>query len=196
MAPDLQSLDRKSWYAVYCKPLKEWLAATALREYLALTVYVPQIKTHFRGRIRRAPFFPRYLFLQADLQVTSFSQINATSGVIGLVTLGDQPQSIPAAVIETLRQRMEQFNAEGGLPSHGFHPGDGVRLKAGPLQGLEAVFVGPMKPSERVRILVDFLGRRRAAEVHVNTLERSSSVLAPKRERRTRGKGRQINLKG
>ena len=192
MLPELQPLNRKSWYAVYCQPLKEWLAATALSEYLALTVYVPQIKTHFRGRVQRIPFFPSNLFIHADLGVTALSQINATSGVHGLVTLGDGPQAIPAAVIEALRQRMEQFNAEGGLPSHGFQPGDSVRLKAGPLQGLEAVFVGPMKPSERVRILVDFLGQHRAADVYLNTLERSGSVQAPRQERRTRGKGRHI----
>jgi transcriptional antiterminator RfaH len=193
---DLQSLDLEPWYAVHCKPFKEWLAATRLVEQLGLTVYVPQIKTSFRGQIQLVPFFPRYLFIQANLQEVSISHINSMLGVSRLVMFGDVPQPIPAIVIESLRQRMAQFNAQGGLPNHGFRPGDGVRLKAGPLQGLEAVFIGPMKPSERVQILVDFLGHHRPAEVHVSTLERTTAVPAPIQERRTRGKGRQIKVKG
>jgi transcription elongation factor/antiterminator RfaH len=193
---DLQSFDLESWYAVYCKPFKEWLAATRLAEQLGLIVYVPQIRTCFRGQIQFAPFFPRYLFIQANLQEVSTSHINATPGVSRLVMFDYVPQPIPAIVIEALRQRMAQFNAQGGLPNHGFHPGDNVRLKAGPLRGLEAVFVGPMKPSERVQILVDFLGHHRPAEVHVSTLERTTAEPAPMQERRTRGKGRQIKVKG
>lgn len=193
---DLQSLDRESWYAVYCKPFKEWLAATRIAEQLGLPVYVPQIRTRFRGQIQFAPFFPRYLFVQANLQEVSVSHINATPGVSQLVIFGYIPQPIPALVIEELRQRMAQFNTQGGLPNHGFQSGDRVRLKAGPLRGLEAVFIGPMKPSERVQILVDFLGHHRPAEVPVNTLERTNAEPAPIRERRTRGKGRHIKMKG
>jgi transcriptional antiterminator RfaH len=193
---NLQSFDLESWYAVHCKPFKEQLAATRLAEHLGLIVYVPQIRTCFRGQIQFAPFFPRYLFVQANLQQVSMSHINATSGVSRLVMFDNIPQPIPAIVIEALRQRMAQFNAQGGHPNHGFHPGDNVRLKAGPLRGLEAVFVGPMKPSERVQILVEFLGQHRPAEVHVSSLERTTAEPAPMQERRTRGKGRQIKVKG
>jgi transcription elongation factor/antiterminator RfaH len=193
---DLQSPNLEFWYAVHCKPFKEWLAAARLAEHLGLAVYVPKLRTRFRGQIQLAPFFPRYLFVQADLQAISITDINSTPGVSRLVTFGQIAQPISATVIEALRQRMAQFNSEGGLPNHGFQPGDGVRLKAGPLQGLEAVFVGPMKPSERVHILVDFLGHQRSVEVHVNTLERSAIDPAPRHERRTRGKGRYIKVKG
>jgi len=193
---DVQSLDRESWYAVHCNPFKESLAATLLAEQLGLAVYVPQIRTRFRGQIQYAPFFPRYLFIQANLQEVPISHINATAGVSRLVMFGYAPQPIPAAVIEALAQRMAHFNAQGGLSNHGFVPGDSVRLKSGPLRGLEAVFVGPMKPSERVQILVDFLGHHRPAEVNVSTLERITAVPAPMHERRTRGKGRQIKVKG
>jgi transcriptional antiterminator RfaH len=193
---DLQSFDLEPWYAVHCRPFKESLAATMLAEQLGLTVYVPQIRTHFRRQTQYAPFFPRYLFIQANLQEVSISHINATAGVSRLVMFGYVPQPIPAVVIEALYHRMQQFNAQGGLLNHGFQPGDNLRLKAGPLRGLEAVFVGPMKPSERVQILVDFLGHQRPAEVNVSILEHSTAIPAPVHERRTRGKGRQIKVKG
>jgi transcriptional antiterminator RfaH len=192
---DVRPLNLEYWYAVHCKPFKEWLAAARLTEQLGLKVYVPKIKTHFRGQIQFAPFFPRYLFIQANLQRVSISQINSTPGVARLVTFDQQPQPIAASVIDALRRRMERLNSQGGLPSHTFYPGDDVRVVAGPLQGLAAVFVGPMKPSERVNILVDFLGCRRPAEVPVNTLERSAAQPGYRSERRTRGKGRHIKVK-
>jgi transcription elongation factor/antiterminator RfaH len=191
---DLRSPDFEAWYATHCKPFKERYAANALAEQLGLTVYLPEIKRRFRGQIRYAPIFPCYLFVRVDLQAVTLNRINNTFGVVRLVTIDDIPQPVPTSVIDMLRQRVDHFNTHGGLLNHSFRPGDTVRLKEGPLQGLEAVFVGPMKPSERVHILIDFLGRHREAEVDVDTLERAAAAV-PKRERRTRGKGRHIKLR-
>jgi transcriptional antiterminator RfaH len=192
---DAQPFNLKYWYAVHCKPFKESLAAIRLSEQLGLTVYLPQIRTHFRGQIRLVPFFRRYLFIQANLQQISITQINSTPGVSRLVTFDHLPHPISATVIDAIRRRMDQLNSQGGLPSHTFCPGDDVRVITGPLQGLAAVFVGPMKPSERVNILVDFLGYHRPAEVPVSSLERSTAKPAGRSERRTRGRGRHIKAK-
>jgi transcriptional antiterminator RfaH len=190
---DLRPPDFEAWYAAYCKPFKERYAATALADQLGLPIYLPEIKRRFRGQIRHAPFFPRYLFVWVDLQAVTLNRINNTFGVVRLVAIDDIPQPIPTSVIDMLRQRVDHFNMYGGLLNRGFRPGDTVRLKEGPLQGLEAVFVGPMKSSERVHILIDFLGRHREAEVDVDTLERAAAP--PRRERRTRGNGRHIKLR-
>ena len=180
------------WYAVHCKPFKERYAATALEDRLGLTVYLPEVRRFFRKQVQWTPLFPRYLFVQANLQRVTFSSINTTPGVLGLVTVGGTPQTVPPAVIQELCQRVNNLNAQGGLSEHDFFPGGAVRLKAGPLRGMEAVFVGPMTPSQRVRVLIDFLGRLREAEVDLDALEHANSWPAPKRERRTRGKGRRI----
>jgi transcriptional antiterminator RfaH len=180
------------WYVVHCKPIKESYAAAMLQDWLGLYVYLPEVRRRFRGQIRQAPLFPRYLFVRANLQAIGVSSINATPGVLRLVTFGELPQPVPASVIETLRQRVDDFNARGGLAEHHFRTGAAVRLKDGPLRGLDAVFVGSVKPSERVRVLINFLGQLREAEVDVDTLEEVASDRAPKRERRTRGGGRRI----
>jgi hypothetical protein len=57
---------------------------------------------------------------------------------------------------------------------------------------MEAIFMGPMEPSERVRVLIDFLGCLRETEVDLVTLEHANSGPTHKLERRTRGKGRFI----
>lgn len=179
------------WYAVHCKPLKEAQAATALIDHLALTVYLPEVRRLFRGRKQRTPFFPGYLFVQANLHYVTPSRINATPGVLRLVAFGELPQAVPAEVIDLIRQRVDDLNMHGGLIEHGFRPGDAVRFKSGPLRGLEATFIGPMKPSERVRVLIDFLGSLRETEVDATMVERAAAP-PPRRERRTRGKGRWI----
>lgn len=180
------------WYVVHCKPREERRAAAALEEQLGLKVYLPEVTRRVRGRIQRAPFFPRYLFVWANLlqvKVTGIHAINTMPGVLRLVEFGNIARPVLAAVIEAIRKRIDALNAQGGLPEHRFHPGETLRLTDGPLQGLEAVFVRPMKSSERVRVLINFLGSLRDAEVNADMLEK---VRTPRRERRTRGKGRRI----
>jgi hypothetical protein len=60
---------------------------------------------------------------------------------------------------------------------------------------LEAVFLGPMRASERVRVLIEFLGQLREAELDVSALEKSQPDARGKRQRRTRGRGRPIRTR-
>lgn len=188
------SYDKSQWYAVQCQRLKEWQAAAALEKRLELAVFLPEIHYRIAGRVRRALFFPGYLFVQANLREVALSHINNMPGILHIVSFGELPQPIPAGVVDEIRQRVNELNAYGGQMPHGFRLGDRLRIKDGPFQGLEAAFLGPMKPSERVRILLEFLGGPRETEVMVNILERVSSSTAVDWKRRTRGKGRKINI--
>lgn len=181
----------QSWYAVYCQPFKERQTAMALEKRLGLTTYLPEVRRRHYGCIRLVPLFPRYIFVRANLLAISPYRINTTPGVFRLVGFDSIAQPIPAAIIEALRQQVDDLNLQGGLTGHAFQPGDAVRLRKGPFQGLEAVFVGAMRPGDRVRILLDFLGNLRQTEVDVTLLERANAA-PPQRERRTRGKGRPI----
>ena len=182
------------WYAVHCQHAREVQAAAAIKTFLDLQVYLPQVQQRVRGKNQAAPFFPGYLFVRADFQIVAPSKLNTMPGVIRLLTFDDQPRSIPAAVIEHIRMHVSDIDAHGGLSAHHFQPGDTVRLKTGPFRGLEAAFLGPMKPSERARVLVDFLGGLREADVSVDDLERVRSAPLPVQQgRRSRGKGRPIN---
>lgn len=181
--------DPASWYAVHCQPLKERLASVGLAAQLSLKVYLPQLKCLEGGGVRYRPFFPSYLFVEADLARVAVSQINATPGVVRLVVLGEAPQPLAASVIEALRLRLDQLNRQAGGPR--FQPGSAVRLRSGPLQGLEAVFVEALSPSERARVLVEFLGRQRVLDVPAAALEPGGAPVA-RPARRTRGRGRPI----
>lgn len=182
----------KQWYVVHTKARQEVLAAGLLEQRLAAVVLLPQVRQRTRGQMRSAPLFPGYLFVALDLAETEASAVNNTPGVIRLVAFGGVPKPVPGRVIEALRARLAELEAQGGLPQHPFHAGDRVRLTEGPLAGLEAVFVGPMRPAERVRVLLEFLGQEQEALVPVEDLEPAGGQAVPKRPRRTRGKGRPI----
>ena len=190
---DSIELDAWPWYAVHCQRLKEWRAAAALETLLGLPVYLPEVRRRYRGQTQHAPLFPSYLFVRANFQIVALSKINATPGVLRVIAFDNRPLAIPAAVIDQIHADVSELNARGGLAAHPFQVGDTVRIKAGPFRGLEAVFQGPMTPSERVRVLIEFLGGLREAEVGVDALERTATVAVPPRQARgTRGKGRAI----
>lgn len=182
----------KHWYVVHTKPHQETLAAYLLHSRFALATLVPEVTQRRKGRLHRAPLFPGYLFTELDLDLIQAAHINTTPGIIRLVAFAERPQPVAGTVIVALQEKLAEIEAQGGLANHPFHEGDAVRLTQGPLAGLEAVFLGPMRPTERVRILLEFLGQEQEAWVSVGDLEAAAAAPAVKRGRRTRGKGRPI----
>jgi len=51
-------------------------------------------------------------------------------------------------------------------------PGERVRIVAGPFKGLEAIFEAPLPASQRVRVLLDFLGTLRRCELPAAWIEK------------------------
>jgi transcriptional antiterminator RfaH len=182
----LQFANTQQWYVIHCKSQREPQAAAALHELLGLSVYLPLLNQN----VRQVPLFPGYLFVQANLYKVAPSHINAVPNIVRLVTFNDVPQSLPDDTIPTLQQRLAILNANGGKPR--FQPGDRVRITQGPFQHLEAIFQGPLKPNQRVQVLIEFLGSLRTLEVSASHVERLDMPPQPKRERRTRGRGRPI----
>lgn len=182
-----------SVYVVQVKTGREVLAAAMLELHLGLAVYLPQVVQRRHGRSGPAPLFPGYLFVTSAPAAFVRSAVDAQPGVVHVVTVDATPYTLDDAVVTALQARVAAMNAAGGLPVHPFKPGDAVQLRSGPLAGMEAIFVGATTPSERVEILLRFLGRTQRARVAVSELE---AVANPRGElhppRRTRGHGRKI----
>lgn len=180
------------WYVVHTRPRQEIFVAGVLEMTPDVATYVPEVKQQRGTRVCTTPLFPGYLFVWADLGRTPASLIDTTPGVVRLVAFGERPQAVPDAVIESLRQQVTALDQQGGLPQHPFRPGDSVRFSDGPLRGLHGVFQGPTRPSQRVRILMRFLGDLHEVEADAGTLERAEATPSNRPARRTRGKGRPI----
>ena len=178
------------WYVLYTKPLKELYVYSLLTDREKLTAYLPEVLQKFRGRLQKRPLFPRYLFVQMDIDDVAASAINHIPGAIKLVSFEGKPLPLRPGVVEAIRTEVERLNAAGGLPIQQFDEGELVRIRSGPLAGMEAVFVKHLAPSDRAIVLLRFLGYENQVEIDLSEIERK-----PKRHRGTRGRGRKIHYK-
>ncbi|GHO97484.1 transcription antitermination protein RfaH [Reticulibacter mediterranei] len=191
MYPQLPSFDgHNHWYLVQCRLKKEILAKDLFQRIYNIKAYCPEYKIKSAGKIQHVPFFPGYIFAQIDLQKISLRQINTTPGVIRLVNFGGDLSPIPSSIVETIAQRSLDLDP---LMLTDFAPGDLVRFKQnGALQDLEMIFVGPMSSTQRVRVLLTFLGRLKETYVDVASIEKNPIQQVYQRKRGTRGKRRNI----
>ena len=186
----------KQWYTLHTKPNAEYQVTAALSQR-DIEVFLPEIETPSttNGQVKK-PFFPCYMFSKVDLKAIGISQVQWTPGLRRIVSFDDEPVPVPDEVIELIRRKLEAFEASGGWKGHDFQPGDTLRVTAGPFEDMVAVFEGPTTPTERVRVLLDILGRASRVQIDVTDLQKISTEdesPTPKRPRRTRGKGRRIN---
>ena len=76
---------------------------------IPLHTYLPLYKKTRRHARRTdtvlAPFFPKYLFTEFDLDMQNWSRINSTIGVNQLIKFGSQPSTIPKNLIDEIRSR-------------------------------------------------------------------------------------------
>jgi transcription antitermination factor NusG len=163
------------WYALYTKAQKEYHVAQAL-ESQGLEVFLPAVprSVRRRDRPRDVVLFPCYLFARIDFKSVPRSSIAWMPGIRRIVSTGDQPSVVPSVVIEHIREGLDEVEAFG---YGGLKRGDPVKIVDGPLAGLNAIFERPLPPTERVRILVDVLGRLTVAEIefsHIDRRRRSS----------------------
>jgi transcriptional antiterminator RfaH len=186
------------WYALHTKPNSEYQVAVVLEER-GITTYLPEIEApKSRQKRKSKPFFPCYLFAQADLESIGLSLLQWTPGLRTIVTFGERPAPVSDDLIDLVRRKLGEIEASGGYPSHPFRPGDPVRITDGPFRDMLAIFEGPLTPAERVQVLLNILGRTSRVHVEVEDLEKAPGhadvdAPAPKRPRRTRGRGRRTN---
>jgi transcription elongation factor/antiterminator RfaH len=186
------------WYTLYTKPNAEYGVAAILRRR-GIHTFLPEIASpNPRQKHRKRPFFPCYLFAEVDFEQVGPSSVQWTPGLRRVVAFGGRPVPVPDEVINLIRRKLEALNAAGGWPVGTFQPGETVRITDGPLEGMLAIFDGPSTPSERVWVLLDFLGHASRARICLTDLEkvpRKSQAPTSGRPRRTRGRGRRINYR-
>lgn len=115
-------------------------------------VYNPQFLVARNGRRRMEPLFPTYLFLNGDPEDESWMTVRRARGLKYLLGSDAHPSPVDDGIVETIRQRVAQWN--GGGWRDVFRPGDRVLINAGPLKGLEAIFVKYVPARERCRVLI------------------------------------------
>ncbi|MEP6391029.1 MAG: transcription/translation regulatory transformer protein RfaH [Halioglobus sp.] len=163
-----------SWLAVHTKPREEATASAQLQQQ-GYGVFLPEITERKRRKGKwqrvRSPLFPRYLFINVDLEEQSIAPVRSTRGVIGLLRFGGEIAVLPNTVVEAL-QAAHEFGAEADTSSEQewpHKPGDTVEILEGPFKGLAAVYQMP-KGEDRAALLLTMLGSEQTVVVERSSL--------------------------
>ena len=187
----------ENWYALHTMPNTEYqLVASLARRNIQF--YLPEIDApRSRRHHKKKPFFPGYLFIKIDFEQVELSTIRFLPGLRRIISFDDQPLVVSEDIINYVRAILDE-RQQPQHPVHNFNPGDPVKIKEGPLAGLQAIFDKATTPSKRVQILLKILGQVNRVTIDVDDLEKldppDESDQPPKRPRRSRGRGRPAKI--
>ena len=154
------------WFCLRTHPKHEHIAAAGLRRQFDLRCFSPRLR--FRKATRRGavwfvePMFPGYLF--AEFHYSSMHRaVEHASGVNGIVHFGEYLATIDPTVVSALQERAGDEEVVTIDPE--IKTGQSVQIAEGPFQGLEAVVTRVVPARQRVRVLLEFLGRSVETEI-------------------------------
>lgn len=175
-------LQTPEWFCVRCQTKREHIAANHLREIEGVEVFCPRLR--YRKATRRGkiwwvePMFPGYVL--AKFRLTEMERaVTYCQGVRGLVKFGSEVPPVPQSFVESIkkeiRNRKDATEEELVTLSPIIEIGDEVEVAHGPFQGMQGTVVAVPSATERVKILLEFLGEQQAVDMDL------FSILLPRR---------------
>ena len=159
-----------SWHALYARHQHERVAADILSRK-GFEVFLPMYSAVHRWKDRNKelslPLFPCYFFVRGGLD--RWLDVMRTPGVHHGVGWGGQVAVIPEEEIQAVRRMVESSLM---VEPHPFlRCGDQVRVKSGPLEGIEGILLRK-KNLFRLVLCVEMLQKAVAVEVDISMVER------------------------
>jgi transcriptional antiterminator RfaH len=158
--------EEPAWYCLRSQPKHEHIAAAHLRLLEGVTVFCPRIR--FKRATRKGlvsvteALFPGYLFARFELGEMHL-RVRYAHGVSGIVRFADRYPTIEDGALALLKSHTGATDVKE--VSYELSEGDQVQIIGGAFAGLQAVVTQVLSPKERVKVLMDFLGRKMEAEV-------------------------------
>ena len=164
----LSDFHQPQWFCLKSQPKHEHIATAHLKQMPDVEVFCPRLRfkrVTTRGiRWYQEAMFPGYLFARFSF-VERHKEVRYAMGVAAILNFGGRYASLQDSVIEDLRSRT---NPEEIATIHTeLREGDLVKIAEGALLGWDGVVTGVLSGKERVRVLLNFLGREIQAEVSV-----------------------------
>ncbi len=157
-----------NWYALYTCPRHEKCVAQQI-EQRSISCFLPLYRSVRRWKDRRKELelalFPGYVFVRLALK--DRLRVLQLPSAVRLVSFNGRPAVLPEAEIDQLRERL----ARGGVEPHPYlRVGRRVRVRGGPMQGLEGIIV---RRKDRCRVVfsLDLIMRSVAVEVDESDVE-------------------------
>jgi len=158
------------WYALHTRSRHEKLVDRLLWEQVNVESFLPlrTVRRRWADRWKevRLPLFPGYLFVRAPEE--RLAQVRRTRGVVCVLGT-DRPTPVEEREIENIRRMVGSDLPLDPYPY--LRRGDRVRIRRGPLRGLEGILVR-RKNRHLVVVSVHLIGRSVAVEVDADGLER------------------------
>jgi transcriptional antiterminator RfaH len=161
------------YYVVQTRPQKESTAAYELKNQ-GFRTFFPVIRSPRpakQGKIllpRLSPLFPKYLFVQLDLDLDPWRSINGTRGVVRVMCMDEyRPSPVPVLAMTRLLDAGEVIEeATASLP---FNLGDTVEFTDGSMKGRQGLVSACAE--NRVTLLLDLLGRQTLVQCEPKSLK-------------------------
>ena len=172
------------WYALHTRHQHEKMVDQILTNKgfnTFLPLYATTHNWKDRTKALSLPLFPCYVFLKGGIQRRL--QILTTPGIYGLVSSAGQPSAIPDIEIEAIRRVVESGTPVEAYPF--LKCGNWVRVKCGPLTGIEGILVRK-KNISRLVLSVEILGTAASIEVAAFQVE---AVKPPRSRNSSSGPG-------
>jgi transcription termination/antitermination protein NusG len=163
------------WYALYTRSHCEQLVYEQLAAK-GFHLFLPKMQVWSqRAGVRHhvaVPMFPGYLFLHSLVDSATYLEVRQARGLVCILGQGwDRLAVVPEeeiqAIYAVLRSR---------FPIHS-HPylreGQRVRIRRGPLSGVEGIFIGGKANKGRLVLSVELLQQSLAVEVDCTDVEKA-----------------------
>ena len=106
--------------------------------------------------------FPGYLFARF-IYAKQHRLVEHSHGIRGIVHFGNRLATLSENIVSALRSRID--GEEVATIDSSPQVGQPVQIAEGPFQGLEAVVTRLLPARERIRVLLEFLGRSLETEI-------------------------------
>jgi len=159
----------KSWHAVYLKSRHEFKVEKKLTE-TGIDHFLPVIERIRQWKDRKKkvsfPLFPGYIFVHIPDDYDLVLAVLKTAGVVRILSAKGKPVRIPDEQIIALQKLIE--NKHPIDPHPYISKGQRVRIKTGPLAGIEGILMEKQKQNLLV-LAVDLL--KQGASVKIDAFD-------------------------
>lgn len=173
MDTDIDNAQPAGWYCLRTQPKRERIAWASLCELPEVAVLFPRARYQRKSakgkRWVLEPLFPNYLFVQFD-PGTSTRAVKYAKGASYLVKRGRELAPVPTGVIEELAELTDDGLFE--VSPSPLAVGERIKVIRGIFCGAEADIVELAPARERVRILLEILGRETPIDIAFDEVER------------------------
>jgi transcription termination/antitermination protein NusG len=160
-----------SWYAIYTRSRHEKVAAEELwRREIEVFLPLRNVVSKWKDRRKEVqfPLFPGYLFANVDIEKRRLDILKVPS-VVRIIGFNNEPEPVPTHQIEAVKTLV--FSELPYDPYPEVVAGDRVRIRRGPLRGLEGHLV-EKKNRYRFVVSVDLIQQAVCCEIDAADVEK------------------------